>query len=380
MQKLFWGFHLFLTFTCFHLKAQDKYDVSVLTCSQGKELFSVFGHSALRVINHTTGEDVVYDYGVFSFDTPDFYSKFLKGDLTYRLAKRDFSIFLNTYQIENRTVWEQQLVLSDASKKQLVARLEENFKPENRSYQYRFLEDNCSTRIIENLEKLDDIQLKFSRKEENLSYRECLQTYLKGTPWIELGINLLIGEKGDEKAGKREQMFLPDFLLVNIENSSILDSSGKRSDLSIESLKIVESIQGINKINKGVTPIELFLVLMILTSLMTLFLTENVQIDFWISVLFAVLGVFFFLIWVRTTHEILSWNWNIVWANPLYLFFLPLMSRKNYLKMVFIFNGMFLITFPFFPQQIPMFCVLMSGLLQFLMAIRAIDKGFNSKI
>ena len=48
----------------------DKAEISVLTCSPGKELYSLFGHTAIRVHDPEQDLDVVFNYGTFDFDTP----------------------------------------------------------------------------------------------------------------------------------------------------------------------------------------------------------------------------------------------------------------------------------------------------------------------
>ena len=37
--------------------------ISVITCSQGNELYAVFGHTAIRIIDSTNHTDIFYNYG-----------------------------------------------------------------------------------------------------------------------------------------------------------------------------------------------------------------------------------------------------------------------------------------------------------------------------
>ena len=131
------------------IQLTDQAQISVLTCGTGDQLYSSFGHSAFRVQDPNHGIDIVYNYGTFDFDTPNFYLKFAGGKLLYSLSRQHFANFLYTYQLENRWVKEQLLDLKTDDKNKLFGFLEENYKPENRYYQYDFIYENCSTKIPE---------------------------------------------------------------------------------------------------------------------------------------------------------------------------------------------------------------------------------------
>src|SRR5690554_2385170 len=94
-------------------------EISVLTCGIGEEMYTLFGHTALRVKDPIQNFDVVYNWGMFDFKTPNFYSKFVKGDLLYYLDVAKFSDFLNSYSRENRRVIEQVLDIS-AKEKEII--------------------------------------------------------------------------------------------------------------------------------------------------------------------------------------------------------------------------------------------------------------------
>ena len=125
----------------------DKAEISVLTCSPGKELYSLFGHTAIRVHDPEQDLDVVFNYGTFDFDTPHFYLKFAQGLLPYQLSTSHFQSFMYSYMMEERSVYSQRLQLDSLQRQKLFDLLLENYKPENRSYLYNFLYDNCTTRV-----------------------------------------------------------------------------------------------------------------------------------------------------------------------------------------------------------------------------------------
>ena len=128
--------------------------VYLLTCASGNETYSLWGHSALRVVIQATQSDKVYNWGVFDFGTPNFAWKFAKGRLDYMLGVYNYNVFIRDYFLEKRSVISQKVNLNQVEKLRLMLLLQENMKPENRNYRYDFLYDNCSTRIRDIIEKL----------------------------------------------------------------------------------------------------------------------------------------------------------------------------------------------------------------------------------
>ena len=127
--------------------------VYLLTCGTGTETYSIYGHSALRIVFNEKKRDWVYNWGVFDFDTPNFAWKFAKGRLDYMLAVEPMQSFLQVYFYEKRYVQSQRLNLTPAETAKLIALINENLKPENIKYRYDFFYDDCSTRIRDLIEK-----------------------------------------------------------------------------------------------------------------------------------------------------------------------------------------------------------------------------------
>ena len=147
-------FHNFLVFVflTLQIQAQDfklsEYAaISILTCEPGTDLYASFGHSAIRVQDPMMQLDIIYNYGIFDFYAPNFYTNFIKGKLTYTLGRQYFSDFLFEYEMENRSVKEQVLRLDKNSRDRLFNFLEKNYRPENRDYAYDFFFNNCATKI-----------------------------------------------------------------------------------------------------------------------------------------------------------------------------------------------------------------------------------------
>ncbi|HET6768750.1 MAG TPA: DUF4105 domain-containing protein, partial [Chitinophagaceae bacterium] len=200
--------------------------ISLLTCTPGTELYSTFGHSALRVFDSTSNHDLVFNYGTFDFYDPGFTRKFVKGKLLYFVDTSSLPSFMAEYEYYKRGVTEQVINLACEEKKQMVAALYENIKEENKFYLYDFNYDNCTTRLRDILEKAAGKQL----ETKNIvplpgatSFRHLIHTYLDrgGQQWSKLGIDILLGTPMDKKVTNREAMFLPDYLLMAFDSSTL---------------------------------------------------------------------------------------------------------------------------------------------------------------
>ena len=110
----------------------DSVRVSLLTMLPGDEVYSLFGHSAIRIRDAASGLDRTYNYGTFSFDQPFFVLRFLRGSLNYRLDTAPFWAELDHYQTLQRPIIEQTFALSPETAWALYDLLEINALPENR--------------------------------------------------------------------------------------------------------------------------------------------------------------------------------------------------------------------------------------------------------
>ena len=124
----------------------DSVRVSLLTCAPGSEIYSLFGHTALRYENPAKGEDWVFNYGLFSFDTPNFVYRFVKGETDYQLGVIPYRYFEGEYAMRGSSVYQQELNLTDKEKENVIRLLRENYLPANRVYRYNYFYDNCTTR------------------------------------------------------------------------------------------------------------------------------------------------------------------------------------------------------------------------------------------
>ncbi len=348
---------LCLVFGCQSLNAQilsKNAEISLITCNPGEELYSVFGHSAIRVKDVDKGIDWVYNYGTFNFDEPDFYVKFVRGFLNYQLAVYNMNDFLNEYHHENRSVYEQVLDLSPTDKDKVFRFLEINRLPENKFYMYDFFFDNCATRIRDVFQKELKDNLRFDdSKYKEITFRQMLKPYLENHPWGRFGINLILGAIADRKGTLNESMFLPDYMKLAFGNSNFNDGEQnkpfvKSSKMLFEQTEVKPSILFLTR-----PGLVFWLVLLIVLYFTFLEIKKKVRyklIDFLVLFFIGTVGTILFLAWFGTNHTAVVQNWNLMWAIPTHLFISFIVFRKansKFLKYYFLVTG--IITFSVLP-------------------------------
>ncbi len=356
-------FSFVLLFSIISGNAQDscKIRVSLLTCSPGSELYSIFGHSALRIVDSTVGTDIVYNYGTFDFGDPDFYSKFVRGKLLYFLSQESFPDFAAQYAYEQRTMDEQILALSCDQKKQVQAFIYNNLQGDNRFYKYDFLYDNCTTRLRDIIEQFRNKDLKEGTIliAEGMSFRNGIHYYLDNGEmyWSKFGIDLLLGSRIDKKMTNREAMFLPEFL------ESSLDRTGNGAD-SLVLKKEFPLISRGEVIGSGFfeRPVTIFTILALLIFALG-FSSQDAsrKILEWFDRIFfftlGLLGCLFLFMWFGTDHKQTADNYNLLWAWPTHIivpFLLTgaLPNARKYFLIYMIVIGITLLLWILLPQQL----------------------------
>ena len=333
--------------------------ISLLTCTPGQELYSTFGHSALRVFDSSNQRDLVFNYGTFDFNDPDFYKNFVKGKLLYFVSIDSLSNFLAEYEYYKRGITEQAIDLSCADKQRLIALLFENAKEENKYYRYDFNYDNCTTRLRDMIEKAggDLLASKNILPKPATTFRNLIHVYLDrgGQQWSKFGIDMLLGNPMDKKVTNREAMFLPDYLLMG------LDSSTLRGKPVVAEKKILLNYFDEYKTKSGITPFIVFSILLLVIGILSFFSHRSLYIalkifDFFLFFMIGLLGVLMLFMWFGTDHAMCRSNFNVLWALPTHLpIALFLFSKKGwvslYFRFVFFYTIALSLAWFFLPQQ-----------------------------
>lgn len=337
------------------IKLSKDATISVLTFAPGNELYSLFGHTGIRIIDDANRLDIVFNYGTFDFDTQGFYLKFAQGLLPYQLSCSDYDRLEAVYRMEERSIYSQTLNLDSIHKQRLMDLLLENYQPQNRSYLYNFLYDNCSTRVRDILEKGMNDNITWTAQPSEKSLWNLLDEYLCRSPWTQWGIHTILGSPATVTATIREQMFLPDYLMFRLD-SAVYNGSPIAQPIEV----LYQSPE-----HDFGTPWYLspFFIFAICTLGLILLLQKNrsrrllkaIAIPFFIIT--GIIGCLIVFLCFFTKHPTMFPNFNALWANPLNLiaaFFLgkrelPWIINKYLFVYLYILIIGFLLWFLFVP-------------------------------
>lgn len=313
-------------------QSTDSIRFSLLTCAPGTEIYSLFGHTAIRYENYTRRIDVAFNYGMFSFNTPNFIFRFVAGETDYQLGITPYSYFEAEYVMRGSSVYQQVLNLTQSEKERLLTILENNYLPENRIYRYNYFYDNCTTRARDKIEECIEGKVVYPDSLSGKSYRSIVHEFTAGSPWDEFGIDLCLGAEADKEINKRQQMFSPFYMKYYASNAYIVDAGGTRRPLILDETKIVDVEP--EEVQPGfiLSPLmcgALFLALCVVMA-WGQWKTQRIWWG-WDIVLYGLQGLagciiaflFFF-----SVHPTVGSNWLLILFNPIPLLYLPFMVYK----------------------------------------------------
>ena len=293
-------------------------EISILTCEEGDELYSLFGHTAIRIKDEANALDVVYNYGTFDFKTERFYLKFVKGDLKYFVSAYSFNEFYYEYTLENRAIYEQKLDLTMLQKQQLFDALNKSLLSDDKFYTYKFIDRNCTNMVVDKINQIVDKDCLVKTTEQNESYREILFPYLENHFYENLGINIIFGKKVDENG---EKLFLPNQFM---ESLKVAKHNGKLiSERPKTILKASTEKKGKSLWNNFYT---------LCLALFLIFISRKVWLYLSFFMILGFLGLFLSTIGLYSLHEEVTYNYNILLFNPLLLILIIFYWQKNYIR------------------------------------------------
>ena len=372
---------LFGLFTSSHLIAQDSskaaLQISILTCAPGEDVYTAWGHTAIRIIDSSKQTDIVYNFGTFDFNTPNFLLEFIKGNLNYFLSADNFQNFILEYQYYGRSIKEQVLILTDAEKINWQNALLKNLEGNNRYYLYNFITDNCTTRVKDGFYQFASNQVPPSTIK---SYRTHVveAPYQQGIPWIGLGIDVLLGAVSDKAPTAIQAGFLPDLLFDQLA----AQTSHIASTQNYEFTKTTPT--------KPTDPIYYIVGLIILYLFVGRWnarwaVIAAKMIDVSLLFIFGLGGLLLVYMSVFSKHTACHDNFNIAWIHPFYFIALILYFMKpiwaGYLGRIFFIAAIGLIVVSYWlPQSFSSSVYLLMGLalvLNYRLMKRGIDAKFN---
>lgn len=301
----------------------DSIRVSLVTVFPGSEIYEAYGHTELRVVDEHG--DFFYNYGLFDFNAPGFTYRFVKGETDYLCGAIPQSYAMQDY--DGRRVVEQVLNLTPSQARTVRDLLVENAKPQNATYRYKFVSDNCATRPRDIIEKALGDSLEYHPNgSAKLTYRDIMHVFNANFAWSQFGIDLALGSDLDTVITYRQQMFAPLFLMTAVARATVKNADGTEAPLVKSEQLLSEGAMGpmAPPTPWYASPLWLTLALLVLTWAVTIRdCCKTFRASRWFdTVLFAIYGlggcVMFYLVFV-CTHECTSPNFNALWLHPFYL-------------------------------------------------------------
>ncbi|AWK02965.1 hypothetical protein HYN56_01535 [Flavobacterium crocinum] len=296
------------------LPLSNEAKISVLTCGLGNETYSYFGHTAVRVFDPANNIDIVYNYGAFDFRTPNFVAKFAKGDLQYFIITHPFSDFLNEYNNDKRSVYEQELLVSLPLKQKIFDNLNHSLFSEERYYTYKFIDKNCTSMVVDVINKSLNQNVITKKGDTDKTYRSILFPYFDEHFYDQLGTSIIFGTKVDQMGTR---IFLP-FELKNSLEKTIFQNRplvGKSKTL-LEFTKETPKSWWNN----------IYTYLFILTFVV---LARNKTVDKIYLLILSLVGIFFVIMGFYSFHQELAMNYNVLLFSPLLLLLVLFSLYKN---------------------------------------------------
>mgnify|MGYP001732821510 FL=1 len=305
----------------------DRIQISLLTCSPGKEVWAQYGHTAIRYYDKESGEDLAINYGIFSLDQTYFIPRFVLGMTDYRMGVQPMDMFLAQYSYEGRGVVEQVLNLSAEDKEVIYKALQENMKPENVVYRYNYFFDNCTTRARDMLVNHLHGKVVYPPAEEDATFRSMIHKWNNKYEWSQFGEDLLLGVNADRKTTKSEQQFLPENLRSDFDKARY---NGK--PLVKETNVLLDAETEVAEPAFPLSPLSIALIFAVISLVMMLFSYRRQQVywawDLALMLTSGLMGIIFFIM-IFSQHPCVSLNFILLFFNPLPLFFLYSTIKKK---------------------------------------------------
>ena len=344
--------------------AEDKREISLLTCSPGEQVYELFGHTAIRVTDPARGVDVVFNYGLFSFDEPNFVWRFVRGETDYLLGCVDFQYFIAEYGIRGSGVTEQVLALDSLQKNRIIEALATNSLPKNRVYRYNFLFNNCTTKARDKILEAvgEKISYATSSVGDSLSFRDIVHIHTTANEWYQFGMDLLLGAPADEIAKRSGAQFAPFVLMREFADATITNGDSARRLVAKQHELLLPEKRVTSRNN--LTPFNVSLLLLLFTLVVMLCERRSGR-TFWLwdmllMLMQAISGTVLLFMVLFSQHPAVDCNWLLLWLNPLPFVLLPILlyrigkgASMGFMWIQVIMPALFIVASPLLPQCFP---------------------------
>ena len=312
-----------------------KLQVTLVTCDPGPDAYQMFGHTAIRIKDLNNPDyDLVYNYGVFDSRRDNFIYYFVKGETDYVLSVDPARLFLDRYTHRfGIPMREQFLNINDQEKLELTKLLEINAHPDNRTYRYNFLYDNCTTRATNIIEKALEkcgVQLKYetkSKEYEKTTFRQVLHRFTAVAPWTEFGIDFVLGAEVDKPRSQREQMFIPSVYEAELDKAQMVGQDGKPVKMVAMKRNIEPMVEMAKTPDFPLSPFATFSVVLLFVIIMAFVDIRRKKLSIWMDIAgFFIRGLAGFLVaflFFFSEHPAVGSNWLVLAFNPIVFIMIP---------------------------------------------------------
>lgn len=303
--------------------AQQDTTVCFVNIYPGPDIYELEGHSAIAVFIDGR-KPVAYNFGVFDFNAPNFVYRFVKGETDYKAVEMSWEYFIWPYYNQHRRVVAHELNFDSTQKARLINLLKENVRPENATYRYNYVKDNCATRPLRAVELAagDSIRLTPGEIETNSSipvtFRNVMRHYHRNYPWYQFGIDLALGSGIDYTLTRRELAFAPAELDGMLRGAMAGDKPLVRKSVTIIDFPADSAIE--RPTPWFLSPMFVCWLFFFIALTFTIRDWRRGKTTKWLDALFfGIIGLtgclLSFLIFV-SVHEATSPNWLYAWLNP----------------------------------------------------------------
>ncbi len=307
--------------------SRDSITVSLIINSPGSIIYELEGHAMLRL--RKGDMDIAINYGVFDFNSPNFIGRFVAGQTDYIAAAYPFEYSLRSYGDDGRRMTEYTLNLTQDEASRFAELLRVNIMPENRTYRYNYVKDNCATRPLVMTERAVNGTISFPESPESYvpaSFRDAMRHHHANYPWYQFGIDLALGGGIDYPISNREMAFSPVLLEEMLPEATITDSNGSIRPLIKSSRTLQEGRPDGGPADPTpwyLTPLAIAILLLTATLLIAMRDIRRKKVTrWWDALIFTLQGiggvVIAYLVFI-SVHEATSPNWLLLWLNPLCL-------------------------------------------------------------
>lgn len=335
----------------------DNTQVSLLTCSPGDEVYALFGHTALRYSNPDKKIDIVFNYGIFSFEEPHFVWRFILGETDYMVTSTPYSHFIYEYYLRGSGVTEQILALDSLQKENIYKTLTDNCKRENRTYRYNYFYNNCTTKIRDKVEEQAS-KAAYNGEPQATTIRKAVEQHTAVQPWTSFGINLLLGAGVDKAATRETLQFLPIYLQNDYTTATINGNPLVIAEKQLLTPQEKESVPN------NLTPFNCALLVLLFTMIIMLCEVRSRKIFWWYDTIMllaqGIAGTLLLFMAFFSQHPCVDSNYLLIWLNPAALVLIPITIcravKHKSMKFMLAQTAMvaiFLLTAPFVPQEYP---------------------------